>query len=278
MKHWKQCSLPIYMDTWYCFWLVTNARQRRATTHPWSSGAGRGSTHGLSSALQVMNRLRRQDLNASFYQTVLTDTNTHYNAHALISLLFQLHCPNRHKYTLQCTLQCTMHMLQSLRSFFFWRNSLSEAESFALRANTTVTWDWLRWRGSNPRLGMAVRLAGRKNCGKHVWGLQFHCTGFFIYTTNNHVDLFNDQHIASPAVVGCWSILLRAKIIILAHCRLRATGVTLSWLWAGVRSPLSPLPRRILPAESRHTILALIINNASYSREAISELILKFLW
>ena len=107
-------------------------------------------------------------------------------------------------------------MLQSLRSFFFWRNSLSEAESFALRANTTVTWDWLRWRGSNPRLGMAVRLAGRKNCGKHVWGLQFHCTGFFIYTTNNHVDLFNDQHIASTAVVGCWSILLRARIIILA--------------------------------------------------------------
>ena len=34
----------------------------------------RGSTHGLSSALQVMNMLRRQDLNANFYQTVLTDT------------------------------------------------------------------------------------------------------------------------------------------------------------------------------------------------------------
>ena len=42
------------------------------------------------------------------------------------------------------------------------------------------------------KTGMAVpvRLARRKNSGKHVWNLQFHCTGFFIYHVQFHVYLF----------------------------------------------------------------------------------------
>ena len=128
MKHWKQCSLPIYMDTWYCFWLVTNARQRRATTHPWSSGAGRGSTHGLSSALQVMNRLHRQDLNATFYQTVL----------------------NRRRY--MYTLHCTCFLFLQLHGRRVWHGEPVSPKMKALLFGQTrrSTWDWLRWRGSNP--------------------------------------------------------------------------------------------------------------------------------
>ena len=121
----NSATLPI----WHCFLVGHQCRTLTSdASDPSTSGAGRGSTHGLSSALQVMNRLHRQDLNATFYQNVL----------------------NRRRY--MYTLHCTCFLFLQLHGRRVWHGEPVSPKMKALLFGQTrrSTWDWLRWRGSNP--------------------------------------------------------------------------------------------------------------------------------